>query len=108
MLTYPSHTVLLKPPNSKMPLSAISFCEVLATSDVPGGVVNVLTGSIDELLPTLASHMDVNALSLATVSNMPKVFEAQELAISLGYTFWKGDDQLTFIRNKYERILLEH
>ncbi len=67
--------------NSKMPLSAISFCEVLATSDVPGGVVNVLTGSIDELLPTLASHMDVNALSLATVSNMPKVFEAQELAI---------------------------
>ena len=34
--------------------------------------------------------------------------EAQDLAISLGYTFWKGDDQLTFIRNKYERILLEH
>lgn len=34
--------------------------------------------------------------------------EAQELAISLGYTFWKGDDQLTFIRNKYERILNEH
>ena len=34
--------------------------------------------------------------------------DAQELAISLGYTFWKGDDQLTFIRNKYERILLEH
>lgn len=34
--------------------------------------------------------------------------EAQELAISLGYTFWKGDDQLTFIRNKYQRILNEH
>lgn len=34
--------------------------------------------------------------------------EAQELAISLGYTFWKGDDQLTFIRNKYERILNEN
>jgi hypothetical protein len=34
--------------------------------------------------------------------------EAQELAISLGYTFWKGDDQLTFIRNKYERILGEN
>ena len=34
--------------------------------------------------------------------------EAQELAISLGYTFWKGDDQLNFIRNKYERILNEH
>ena len=34
--------------------------------------------------------------------------EAQELAISLGYTFWKGDDQLTFLRNKYERILNEN
>lgn len=34
--------------------------------------------------------------------------EAQELAISLGYTFWKGDDQLNFIRNKYERILNEN
>lgn len=34
--------------------------------------------------------------------------EAQELAISLGYTFWKGDDQLTFIRNKYQRLLYEH
>jgi acyl-CoA reductase-like NAD-dependent aldehyde dehydrogenase len=47
------------------PLPAITFAEVLATSDVPGGVVNVLTGSTRELAPVLAAHMDVNAFDLA-------------------------------------------
>ena len=43
------------------PLPAVTLAEVLATSDVPGGVVNVLTGSAAEVAPWLASHMDVNA-----------------------------------------------
>ena len=51
--------------DEKRPLSAISLAEVLATSDVPGGVVNVLTGSPAEITPWLASHADVNALDLA-------------------------------------------
>jgi acyl-CoA reductase-like NAD-dependent aldehyde dehydrogenase len=46
------------------PLSAISLAEVLATSDVPGGVVNVLTGSPAEIAPWLAGHADVNAIDL--------------------------------------------
>lgn len=46
------------------PLCAVTFAEVLNSSDVPGGVVNILTGNPDEVLPTLASHMDVNALWL--------------------------------------------
>jgi len=46
------------------PLSAIELAEALATSDVPGGVVNLLTGHRDELAPWLASHMDVNALDI--------------------------------------------
>lgn len=46
------------------PLTAISLAEVLATSDVPGGVVNILTGSAAEIAPWLASHADVNALDL--------------------------------------------
>ncbi|GAA2435885.1 aldehyde dehydrogenase family protein [Actinomadura vinacea] len=50
------------------PLPAITLAEVLATSDLPGGVVNVLTGRRAELAPWLASHMDVNALDLAGVS----------------------------------------
>ena len=47
------------------PLAAISLSEVLATSDVPGGVVNILTGSPKEIAPWLAGHADVNALDLA-------------------------------------------
>jgi acyl-CoA reductase-like NAD-dependent aldehyde dehydrogenase len=47
------------------PLAAIELAEVLATSDVPGGVVNILTGHRSELAPVLAAHMDVNALDLA-------------------------------------------
>ncbi|HOA86498.1 MAG: aldehyde dehydrogenase [Microbacteriaceae bacterium] len=50
--------------SERYPLSAISLAEVLATSDVPGGVVNVLTGSPAEIAPWLASHADVNALDL--------------------------------------------
>jgi len=46
------------------PLAAVSLGEVLATSDVPGGVVNILTGSPAEIAPWLASHSDVNALDL--------------------------------------------
>ena len=46
------------------PLPAVTFAEVLATSDVPGGVVNILTGSAATIAPWLASHMDVNALEL--------------------------------------------
>lgn len=51
--------------SEKHPLSAISLGEVLATSDVPGGVVNILTGSATEIAPWLAGHADVNALDLA-------------------------------------------
>lgn len=50
--------------NESAPLSAISLSEVLATSDVPGGVINILTGSPAEIAPWLASHADVNALDL--------------------------------------------
>lgn len=47
------------------PLGALSLAEVFATSDVPGGVINVLAGDPAELMPWLASHADVNALDLA-------------------------------------------
>jgi acyl-CoA reductase-like NAD-dependent aldehyde dehydrogenase len=46
------------------PLAAIELAESVATSDVPAGVVNVLTGRRDELGPILASHMDVNAIDV--------------------------------------------
>jgi acyl-CoA reductase-like NAD-dependent aldehyde dehydrogenase len=46
------------------PRTVITFCEALATSDLPGGVVNVLTGQVAEVLPHLAKHMEIAALDL--------------------------------------------
>jgi acyl-CoA reductase-like NAD-dependent aldehyde dehydrogenase len=73
------------------PLPSITLAEVLATSDVPGGVVNVLTGFAAELAPVLAGHMDVNAIDLTGVDpagrgelerlaagNIKRVFAAEE------------------------------
>lgn len=54
-------TVALASPTH--PLSAISLAEVLHDSDLPGGVVNILTGDLPELLPHLTTHMDVNGIA---------------------------------------------
>ena len=55
-------TVVVAP--EAAPLAAVTFAEVLETSDVPAGVVNLLTGRKTELSPWLADHMDVNAIDL--------------------------------------------
>jgi acyl-CoA reductase-like NAD-dependent aldehyde dehydrogenase len=57
------NSVVVLAPESR-PLPAISLTEVLATSDVPGGVINVLTGRKRELIPVLAAHEDVDALDV--------------------------------------------
>ena len=55
-------TVIVAPDALAIP--AMSFAEVLATSDLPAGVVNILTGKIDELSPWMASHMDIDGLDI--------------------------------------------
>jgi acyl-CoA reductase-like NAD-dependent aldehyde dehydrogenase len=60
------------------PLPAVTLSEVLATSDVPGGVVNVLTGRVAEVAPWLASHMDVNAIDLTGADDSLRI----ELAVA--------------------------
>jgi acyl-CoA reductase-like NAD-dependent aldehyde dehydrogenase len=62
------------------PCVAISFAEVVATSDVPGGVINILTGRVAELAPHLAAHADVNALDLTGAD--PKLRLSLEQAAS--------------------------
>jgi acyl-CoA reductase-like NAD-dependent aldehyde dehydrogenase len=62
------------------PLPAVTFAEVLATSDVPGGVVNLLTGPLSSTAPTLASHMDVNAIDLTGVAGDAEQAQALEVA----------------------------
>ena len=56
------------------PMAAIDFAEVLATSDVPGGVVNIITGFKAELVPWLAGHLDVDAID---VSGLPDELVAE-------------------------------
>jgi acyl-CoA reductase-like NAD-dependent aldehyde dehydrogenase len=51
--------------SESLPLSAISLAEVMATSDLPAGVVNILTGSKSELIPWLASHMEVDGIDIS-------------------------------------------
>jgi acyl-CoA reductase-like NAD-dependent aldehyde dehydrogenase len=60
------------------PLAAIELAEVLATADVPGGVVNMVTGLREELAPVLAGHMDVNALDVSGADG--QVEELERLA----------------------------
>ena len=56
--------------SEQRPLPAITLAEVLATSDLPGGVVNLLTGRVAEATPWLASHMDVNGIDLTGVAGL--------------------------------------
>jgi acyl-CoA reductase-like NAD-dependent aldehyde dehydrogenase len=60
--------------SEERPLPAVTLGEVLATSDVPGGVINILTGPVRELIPWLAGHMDVNAID---VTGIPQDLRAQ-------------------------------
>jgi acyl-CoA reductase-like NAD-dependent aldehyde dehydrogenase len=63
-----------------LPLCAVTFAEVLHSSDVPGGVINILTGSTKEMTPTLSTHMDVNALVYGG-TNPLELKEIQENAV---------------------------
>jgi acyl-CoA reductase-like NAD-dependent aldehyde dehydrogenase len=62
------------------PLVAITLAEAMATSDLPGGVVNVLTGSVAEIAPWLASHLDVNGLDLTGVTDPELARSLEEAA----------------------------
>ena len=55
-----------------LPLCAVTFAEVIHSSDVPGGVVNILTGKVAELAPAVAAHMDVNALVTESLGELNK------------------------------------
>jgi acyl-CoA reductase-like NAD-dependent aldehyde dehydrogenase len=66
--------------STERPVPAITLSEVLATSDVPGGVVNILTGSLGDTAPTLASHMDVNAIDLTGLAGDPATATELEVA----------------------------
>jgi acyl-CoA reductase-like NAD-dependent aldehyde dehydrogenase len=67
--------------SERWPLAAITLGEALATSDVPGGVVNIISGRRAELVPVLAGHRDVDALDLTGCADEPDLLvEAERLA----------------------------
>ncbi|MFF5433493.1 aldehyde dehydrogenase family protein [Streptomyces griseofuscus] len=96
--------------SEKAPLPALSLAEVLATSDVPGGVVNILSGRPSEIAPSLAAHQDVNAIDLAgadeelakeleiaAADNLKRVLRPQ----SVDFTQTPGIERLTaFLETK--------
>ena len=91
--------------SEKFPLPAISLSEVLATSDIPGGVVNILTGITAELAPWMASHMDIDAIDASGLSANQEKEARLEGVENLKRIFaFKGDQTpqrvLAFMENK--------
>ena len=72
------------------PLPVVSLTEAIATSDLPGGVLNVLTGVTAELTPWLASHRDVNCLDLTGVAPADRVPLAEAAAESVTRVYSPG------------------
>jgi len=102
--------------SSARPLPSITLSEVLATSDVPAGVVNVLTGDAAEIMPWLASHADVDALDLAGVDDVDVAAECERAAAETitrvrrpGTTSdWSADPGMGAIRNFLETKTVWH
>jgi acyl-CoA reductase-like NAD-dependent aldehyde dehydrogenase len=103
--------------SEQRPLPAVTLSEVLATSDVPGGVVNVLTGRPAEVAPWLASHMDVNAIDLvgaadgdvvdlqvAAADNLKRVVRVDRVIA----TDWAATPDLTRLRAFLETKTVWH
>ncbi|MFJ8695197.1 aldehyde dehydrogenase family protein [Streptomyces roseolilacinus] len=100
--------------SEKAPLPALSLAEVLATSDVPGGVVNILSGRTAEIATPLAAHQDVNALDLtgagpelardlevAAADNLKRVLRPQGADGGVDWTADPGTGRLTaFLETK--------
>ena len=92
------NTILLLA-SEESPLSAVSLAEALATSDVPAGVVNIITGHRRELLPSLATHMEINALAMADTEASDVQMAESEASQSVkrirpySATDWRSIDQ---------------
>ncbi|MFZ4619670.1 MAG: aldehyde dehydrogenase family protein [Bacteroidota bacterium] len=75
-----------------LPLCSITFAEVLATSDVPGGVVNILTGTSAELAAQFSNHMDVNAVIYCRDNEAEKKMIAENSSLNVKRTlFWNKE-----------------
>ena len=92
------------------PLCSISFAEVLNSSDLPGGVVNILTGKRSELLNQMASHMDVNAMCYAN-HNREELIQLKEGAVenlkrikSYNYELLSSEIENPYLINDFQEV----
>jgi len=91
--------------SEKFPLTAITFAEVCATSDVPAGVINILTGKTPELVGWMGSHMDVDAVDASGLSSKQltelKIAGADNLKRIHSFKSVKSPDRiLAFVEHK--------
>ena len=96
------NTAVIIAPDS-LAIPAMSFAEVLATSDLPGGTVNILTGKVSELAPWMASHMDIDGMDLSGVKQVGdlKVAGAENLKRMHSFTKIKNPARiLAFMEEK--------
>lgn len=77
--------------SQELPLSAVTFGEVLNSSDLPGGVVNILTGFVVELAPFFADHMDVNAVIYCDKDPDIKKMIKEKSTLNLKRSFFHGN-----------------
>lgn len=90
------NTCILLASNTK-PLCAVTFAEVLNSSDLPGGVVNILTGKVSELAPFFADHMDVNATAYCEADSATQQMIKEKSALNVKRILlydkvqWAGD-----------------
>lgn len=90
--------------NEKYPLPALSFSEVIATSDVPSGTINILTGKKNELIPHLCGHFDVRAVDLCT-SDKELIKNVQELcALNVKRLHYFSDKHDWFDKNVNDNL----
>ncbi|HLM64893.1 MAG TPA: aldehyde dehydrogenase family protein [Acidimicrobiales bacterium] len=103
--------------SEEAPLPAVTLAEVLATSDVPGGVVNVLTGRVAEVAPWLASHGGVDVIDLAGVGDPALAAELEAAAAETltrvvrpagADTDWTPDPGLARLRSHLETKSVWH
>lgn len=89
--------------STSKPLCAVTFSEVLATSDLPGGVVNILTGERSEMLETMANHMDVNAIVYAgkDPAEITKLRELSALNIKRPTVYERSDWSVADAQSPY-------
>ena len=87
--------------SEKLPLCAVTFSEVIHSSDVPAGVINILTGSPEEMAVTLASHMDVNAL---ITSNLESKLSNKLALLSVDNLKRKFDYEVNWVEKEKQAL----